>query len=109
MRTRERTFFMTEQLALQKRLRNGVAIDGDKRTVLARALAVNGHGGHFLARSAFPQQQDRRGNAGNFSHGRKHILDLRAVAEHALESADGQAVLNFAILALQLRDIKRAL
>ena len=41
--------FVAEQLALQQRLGNGRAIDGDERLVGAVAVLVDGAGDQFLA------------------------------------------------------------
>ena len=59
MRAGEGAFFVPEQFAFQKRLRDGAAIDGDKRPVFARAALVDGPRRHFLAGAAFAQEEGR--------------------------------------------------
>ncbi len=59
-RARERARFVAEELALQQALREGAAVDGDERSVRARARGVDRVGDQLLSRACFAEQQDRR-------------------------------------------------
>src|SRR6516162_3865131 len=50
----KRSLFVTEQLTFQQVLRNGVAVNGDKRAILATATAMNGSCSHFFPCTALP-------------------------------------------------------
>ena len=60
----EGALLVAEQLALKERLRNGGAIDGDKRLGLPQALMVQSLGDQVLACSILAFQQNRGGFAG---------------------------------------------
>src|SRR3954468_1423427 len=59
MRSRKRTFFMTEQFAFHQRFGDRAAVDGDERAGLAAAAVVNRPGGDFFAGAAFAEDHDR--------------------------------------------------
>jgi len=54
----EGTFFVTEEFAFEEIFRNGRAIDGKERTVVPRAVLVDGPGDEFLPRAAFAGDHD---------------------------------------------------
>ncbi len=58
-RAGERSFFVTEQFALQQVLRNGRAIDGEERPVVARAVLMDGARDEFLSRAALAGDHHR--------------------------------------------------
>ena len=55
---------MAEEFGFHQRFGNGRAVDGDKRTVLARALVVDGLGDQIFAGAAFALNEDCGGLAG---------------------------------------------
>src|SRR5262249_25942937 len=67
---------VAEELGLEKRGRNGGAVDLDEWPAAPRALVVDGAGGHFLAPSRLPADQDRRRGAAIGALQRGHPLDL---------------------------------
>ena len=50
----ERASLMAEEFALQEMFREGPTVDGNKRTVAARAPGVNGPGHQLFAGAGFP-------------------------------------------------------
>jgi hypothetical protein len=56
----EGAFLVPEQLGFEKRLRDGGAIDGDERAVVAWAERVQRPGEQLFSRAAFTLEQDRR-------------------------------------------------
>ena len=59
LRAREGALDMPEELALEQRLAQGVAVDRHERPVLAQAVVVDGAGDQLLARAAFAGDQHR--------------------------------------------------
>src|ERR1700676_1975255 len=57
----ESAFHVTEELGLEKGLRKSAAIDGDERSLGARAVFVNGAGNEFLTGAAFAGDEDAAG------------------------------------------------
>jgi hypothetical protein len=56
---RKRSVLITEQLALHESGRDRCTIQGDERTVAARARLVNGARNRFLAGARFPFDENR--------------------------------------------------
>ena len=54
IRSGERAFLVSEQLALHQVFGNRGAVDLDERTILARGMLVDGARDHILAHAAFP-------------------------------------------------------
>ena len=100
---------MAEQFAFQKRFRNGAAIDGDERAVLARAALMDGARRHFLARAAFAQDENGRIGGGHFADGVKDGAHGGAGAQHAFKGVAVQQLLHLAVFAFQAGDVKAAL
>ena len=71
VRPGERAFFVTEQFAFQQILRNGVAVNGDKRAILAPAAAVNCGCRHLFTSAALAQQEHRNIGPGDLANKRK--------------------------------------
>ena len=59
-RAGERAFLVAEQLAFQKRLGDGGAVEADERPFAALAGKVDGAGDQLLAGAAFAADQHRR-------------------------------------------------
>ncbi len=58
-RAGEGAFLVTEELALEQRLRNGRAVEAQERAALALRALVNRLGEHLLADAGFAQEEDR--------------------------------------------------
>ena len=56
----ERAFLVPEQLALQQRLGQGGAVDGDERLISARRVGVEVSAEQLLARAGLTEDQHRR-------------------------------------------------
>src|SRR5262249_61828505 len=67
---------VAEELGLEKRGRNGGAVDLDEWPAAPLTLVVDGARGHFLAHSRLPADQDRRRGAAIGALQRGHPLDL---------------------------------
>ena len=81
-RSRERTRFVAEQLALQNALGQGGDDERDERLVLAFAVVMECPRGEFLPRATLAQDQDRavgRSNAAELLH---HAVHRETVADH---------------------------
>src|SRR5262249_53575891 len=59
-RAGEGAALVAEQLALEQRIREGRAVDGDEPAALALALGVDGAGGELLAGARLPVDEYRR-------------------------------------------------
>ena len=92
---------MTEQFALKQVLGNGVAVNWNERSVLARTTLVNGESGNFLPRPAFAQQKHRRGRSRDLANKGKDALHLRARSQHVFENSRVLAFLRLSIFPLQ--------
>ena len=68
MRAGERPPFVAEQRALGQLPRNGRQVDGDERRLGIPCLSVDEPGEQFLARSALPEDEDRRRQLGDLAH-----------------------------------------
>src|SRR5262245_59369649 len=68
VRPGERAFFVAEELTFQEVFRDCVAVDRDKRAILATATTMNGSCGHFLPCAALTQKQRRDIRSGNFAN-----------------------------------------
>ena len=78
---RKRPSLVAEQFALQERLGNGRAVDGQEGGSAAAAVMVDGASDQFLARAAFPQDQ-------HVHILRSHAADLLADGLHGRAAAD---------------------
>ena len=84
---------MAEELTLQKIFGNGVAVNRDKRAVLARAAAMNRRGCHFFASAAFSEQKHRSIRPGYLANESKNCLHLWTGAEHIFKHIGAAALL----------------
>ena len=71
---------VTKQLRLEQRIRNGRAVDGDERTVGARAAIVEGAGAQLLAGAAFTFEQHGGVGGGGTINGGHDLAQRRRVA-----------------------------
>ncbi len=86
-RVREGSPLVPEELALQELARNRGAVHLHERTLLPRALAMNGPREELLPDSGFPEDQDRRGAGLRDAAGKVHrLLQGDALPDDALES-----------------------
>src|SRR5258706_9234915 len=83
VRARERAAFVTEQFAFQQVLRDGRAIDCDKRGFGARAMLVDGAGDKFFARPRFAPDEDGDGPGGDAANFLVDVLHRAARADQA--------------------------
>ncbi len=84
--SREGAALMAEQLALQQFLRDGSAIDGNKRFVPPIAVEMDGVGDELLARPAFPQDEHCGVTLGDPLDGPVELLHGRALAHDLVVS-----------------------
>src|SRR5262245_27431804 len=78
LRPGEGALLVAEQLALQQRLRDGGAVQGQKRRLGPRAVLVDGPGHQLLARAALAGDQHRERLVGDAADGLVHLLHGRA-------------------------------
>ena len=78
---RERAFLMTEQLALDQRLRQGRAVEGHERPVLPGGQPLDRARDKFLARAARAAHEHRR-------VARRHLADLLVHGAHLAAVAE---------------------
>ncbi len=83
----ERPALVAEKLALQERLGDRRAVDGQERGPAAAAVLVNGPGNHLLARAALAQDQHGDVLRGDSADGLVELLHGRRVA-HQLVALD---------------------
>ena len=76
---------MAEQLALKQGLRQGAAVDGDEGAVPTGAVVVDRAGDQFLARPAFPADQDGAGGLRHAADQGKDLLHNLAGPDEILE------------------------
>src|SRR3970040_1846283 len=93
---RERPFLVSEQLALDERVRDGGAIDGDERTLPTGAVEMEGPGDEFLAGSALAGDEDGRTGVGD-------LLDLGVDFPH------GRALSDEVVEAVGIHDLRAKL
>src|SRR5439155_24530565 len=99
--TGEGALLVAEELALEQILRDGVAIDGDKRSVGLRAPAVESLRHHFLAGAVFAEDQDGRAGRSHLANEGEDGLHLWAAAQHVLEDLNPLALLHGAVFLLE--------
>jgi hypothetical protein len=75
VRARERAFAVAEQLALEERVLDRAAVQGDEAALVPLRHAVDDAGEELLAGPAFAADEDRRGGGGDF-HGELQTLDI---------------------------------
>ena len=86
LRAGERAAFVPEEFALQQRVRDGRAIDGDERLVRPVAVLVNRPRDQFLAGAGRAADEDSRGRGG-------HAADFLVDRLHGAAVADdGRAI-----------------
>ena len=83
----ERPLLVSEQLALEQRLRNRRAIDGDERSVIARAERVQRSGEQLLACSALAFEQDRGIRRGRAMELLRDLTELAVLADDPRRTA----------------------
>src|SRR6266516_5933648 len=108
MSTGKGAFFVAEELALQKVFRNGVAVDRDKRAVLARAAAMNRRWRHFLASAAFSEQEHWSIRPGYLADESKNCLHLWTGAEHVFKDVAALALLQLVVFFLEFHHMDAA-
>src|SRR5215813_10020388 len=79
---------MTEQLALQQRLRERAAVDGDERPIAARSLEVDGARDQFLAGSGLAVDEDGDRRRDRRRQQTEQAPHRRAVADDLIEAAE---------------------
>jgi len=84
---------VSEELAFEQVLRQGRAVDLDKRTTRAAAGLVHRAGHQLLARAAFALYQDRRLAAGHIRHQVEQFAHLGIPAHEAAEPVTGTQLL----------------
>ncbi len=99
---------MSEQLALEKGLGDGGAVDGHERTVAPGTAPMNRERGHFLACSALAKKQNGGVGCGYLANGCEDILHLAAGTQHAFEAVVVKMGLHVAIVAFQFCNVKGA-
>jgi hypothetical protein len=72
------TFRVSEELALEQRLRHGRAVDGDERSVLPLAVPVERPRDQLLSGAALPGDEDRHIGLGGLLDELEDLLHLRA-------------------------------
>src|SRR5688572_9209160 len=97
---------MTEKLALQQRLGDGAAIDGDEWGILASAAPMDRQGSHFFAGPAFAQNEYGRLGGGDFANRGKYAKHLGTGAEHSFEGVGLKDLLGLAQFAFELRQME---
>src|SRR6476660_9215561 len=105
MRTGEGAFLVAEELALQHTFRNGIAVDGNEWAVPVKTEAVKRPRDHLFARSAFAENQHRRGCRSHLANEVKYGLHLRARTQHVLEGRDAAALVCRTIFLLERGDV----
>jgi hypothetical protein len=83
-RAGEGALLVTEELALEERLGDGAAVDGDEGLVRARAGPVDGPGDEFLARPALALDQDACVAGGHALRLGEHVLHERGTRHDLL-------------------------
>ena len=89
---------MSEELALEQRVCDRRAVDGNKRLLGARAVAVNGSGRELFPRSAFAGEEHR---GIRWRHPRDASVDVvhrLAVAHHVVVESDLRSELPIGLL-----------
>jgi hypothetical protein len=93
VRTGKSALFMTEELTFQKVLGNGVAVNRDKRAILARAATMNCRCRHLFAGAALSEQEHRGIRPGYLANESKDCLHLWTGAEHIFKHIGSLALL----------------
>ena len=83
-RARERPFRVAEQLRFDQRLRDGRAVDGDKRHVAPRAGAMDGARHQLFAGPGLAGNQHRAAGGGDRLDASNHVVDHPALADDAV-------------------------
>ena len=86
----EGALLVAEQFALQQRLRDGGAVDGQERLVGPLAVVIEGAGHQFLARAAFAQDQHVDVLRRDPADGLAHLLHDRTAADDAVGAVLGR-------------------
>ena len=84
-RPRESPFFVAEEFAFQQVFRQGRAVDGHKRVVLAAAVEMERAGYQLLARAALALDEDGAVGVGHLGDQIIDLLHLRAGADDVLK------------------------
>ena len=85
---RERAAFVAEQFAFQQVLRDGGAVDRDKRRLGAGAVLVDGAGDQFLARPGFAPDEHGDGLGGDAADFLADVLHRAAGADERGSARD---------------------
>ena len=102
-------FLVPEQFALEQRLWNRSAVDGDEGLALSRALTVDRSRHQFLPRTAFAGNQHRHIGRPDTANHAKHVLHLRTVPHQPFKFILAGLLLKYAIFLLKVGKIGRAL
>src|SRR5215813_4947584 len=84
--TREGALLITEQFAFNEILRQGPAVDSDKRRILLERVVMDASRYQFLSGSTFTRDQNSSPVAAGCSHFFMHRLHRSALADHIVEA-----------------------
>ena len=80
------SFFVSEQLTLDQRLRNSCAVDGDKGMIFPGTMVVDGPGDELFACSALPHDQDRLPGLSHLLHQFKYFFHPLALSHNIIKA-----------------------
>ena len=92
-RAGKRALLVPEELGFEQVLRNGGAVDGDKRTIGPRAQHVQRAGKQLFAGPAFTLEEHGRVGAGRALQLDRHLLQPRILADDLRRPAPGRQLL----------------
>src|SRR5690606_6766055 len=105
---REGALHVAEELALEERLGEGAAVDGDEGAVRAVGVRVDGAGDQLLAAAALALDEDRRVGRRGALDQLVHLPEPRALADDAARAIRRPNLLAEVLdLALELPPLER--
>lgn len=106
VRAREGAFFVAEQFALEERLGDRSAVDGNEGRIFSHTAAMDCQGGHLFSGPTFTKDQDGRIRSRDLPDGREHVEHTLTRSEQSFKGVGPLLALEFHEIPLQLRDMK---
>jgi hypothetical protein len=93
MRSCKGALFMAKEFTFQQGFGYGAAIDRHKRSIVFETFPVDGAGHQFFSCATLADNEHGDLRRGHFSNRSKHLLHLRAIADHVFKALSRDSLL----------------